>query len=401
MRTITFYSYKGGVGRSLLVANTAKYLSILGKSVFALDLDLEAPGLHYKFELGSDAPPTDAVPGVLDILDSLLKKNALPESLSTYTTQLDIAGGAGRIHLMRAGTAPHGAYWRMLSQVNWYDLFYGQEPVGVPFFLELQERIRREFNPDFILIDARTGITEMGGVATTLLPDTVVCLALASIEHLEGLRAVMQGIRLTTLQRNTSVRLVPVISRLLVRKDPAIENQELERVRSFLNASIKDDAPRVDLDEVVALHSEPLLDSEEQLLVGGKNSPHELPLLRDYLKLFAKIIPAEDIRPHVGQLIQRATSRLLDDPDGAQSDLEALTTYCADQEAYRSLLKLYVIRKAPLEKIVATAALMRKFSASGSVPDKLLQDVVRLAYEESRPGDIQRKYADFAEDVWR
>ena len=56
MRTITFYSYKGGVGRSLLVANTAKYLSILGKSVFALDLDLEAPGLHYKFELGSDAP---------------------------------------------------------------------------------------------------------------------------------------------------------------------------------------------------------------------------------------------------------------------------------------------------------------------------------------------------------
>ena len=46
MRTITYYSYKGGVGRTLLVANTAKYLSTLGKTVFALDLDLEAPGLH-------------------------------------------------------------------------------------------------------------------------------------------------------------------------------------------------------------------------------------------------------------------------------------------------------------------------------------------------------------------
>ena len=79
---------------------------------------------------------------------------------------------------MWAGTAPDANYWRMLSQVNWYDLFYGNEPVGVPFFLELQQRISREFNPDFVLIDARTGITDMGGVAITLLPDTVVCLAL-------------------------------------------------------------------------------------------------------------------------------------------------------------------------------------------------------------------------------
>src|ERR1700679_3134824 len=61
-------------------------------------------------------------------------------------------------------------------------------------FLELQERIQRDFNPDFCLIDARTGITDMGGVATTLLPDTVVWLALDSTEHLEGLRAMMQGV---------------------------------------------------------------------------------------------------------------------------------------------------------------------------------------------------------------
>ena len=192
-----------------------------------------------------------------------------------------------------------------------------------------------------------------------------------------------------------------MISQFLSRRESADENQELEKVRSFLNAPIGAGLQDLGLDEVVALHSEPLLDSEEQLLVGGENSPHELPLLRDYLKLFSKIIPAEDIRPHVGQLIQRAISRLLDDPDGTQSDLEALTTYCADQEAFRSLLKLYLIRNTAPEKIVATAALMRQFSASGSVPDRLLQDVVRLTYKEPRPGDIQRKYVDFAEDIWR
>src|SRR5215208_2056524 len=166
MRTITYYSYKGGVGRSLLVANTAKYLSTLGKTVFALDLDLEAPGLHYKFELGSDTRQSPIVPGIVDILAGFLKQQPLPQSLEAYTTQVKVAEGAGSIHIMPAGTAPSGEYWRLLSQVNWYDIFYGDRPTGVPFFLELKERIRAGYNPDFLLIDARTGITEMGGIAT-------------------------------------------------------------------------------------------------------------------------------------------------------------------------------------------------------------------------------------------
>jgi CobQ/CobB/MinD/ParA nucleotide binding domain len=401
MRTITFYSYKGGVGRSLLVANAARYLSILGKSVVALDFDLEAPGLHYKFELGSESARTEPSRGIVDILTDFLEIGTLPPSLSDYTTELPVAKDSGPIRIMRAGTAPLGDYWRKLSKINWSDLFYSSEPIGTQFFLELQERIHRDFNPDFCLIDARAGITDMGGVATTLLPDTVVCLALDSTEHLEGLRAMMQGVQQTTLKQGTTVNLVPVISRLVVRRDHAIEHQQLDRIRSFLNQPIKEDAPSLDLTEVITLHSEPVLDSQEQLLVGGKNSPHELPLLRDYLRLFSKIIPAEEIRPHVGQLIQSAIGRLLDDPDGAQSDLEALTTYCADREAYRALLKLYQVRKAPLEKSIATAAVMWQLHASGTVPEPLLVDVVKAAYSEPRATEFQKKYVDFAEDVWR
>lgn len=51
MRTITFYSYKGGTGRSLLLINTAYYLASKGCKVVVLDLDLEAPGLHHKYDL--------------------------------------------------------------------------------------------------------------------------------------------------------------------------------------------------------------------------------------------------------------------------------------------------------------------------------------------------------------
>jgi len=45
MYTVTFYSYTGGVGRTLALMNTAFRLSKKGKTVFVLDFDLEAPGV--------------------------------------------------------------------------------------------------------------------------------------------------------------------------------------------------------------------------------------------------------------------------------------------------------------------------------------------------------------------
>ena len=51
MHTISFYSYKGGVGRSLAVYYFAKELAALGKKVIAIDFDFEAPGLPYKFNV--------------------------------------------------------------------------------------------------------------------------------------------------------------------------------------------------------------------------------------------------------------------------------------------------------------------------------------------------------------
>ena len=44
-RIITFYSYKGGTGRTMALANTAWILAANGYRVLAADWDLEAPGL--------------------------------------------------------------------------------------------------------------------------------------------------------------------------------------------------------------------------------------------------------------------------------------------------------------------------------------------------------------------
>src|SRR4051794_16575664 len=46
----TFYSYKGGVGRSMILANTAALLAKWGYRVLCVDWDLEAPGLRLYFK---------------------------------------------------------------------------------------------------------------------------------------------------------------------------------------------------------------------------------------------------------------------------------------------------------------------------------------------------------------
>ncbi|WP_246844050.1 ParA family protein, partial [Hydrocoleum sp. CS-953] len=50
-RTVTFYSFKGGVGRTTALTHVASILAMRGRKVVAVDLDLEAPGLSTAFNL--------------------------------------------------------------------------------------------------------------------------------------------------------------------------------------------------------------------------------------------------------------------------------------------------------------------------------------------------------------
>jgi len=83
-RVITFYSYKGGTGRSMALVNTAWLLAANGKKVLAIDWDLEAPGLHryfYPFLIDQDLT---ASPGVIDfVLDYTLKAMTPPQQGET------------------------------------------------------------------------------------------------------------------------------------------------------------------------------------------------------------------------------------------------------------------------------------------------------------------------------
>ncbi len=187
METIAFYSYKGGVGRSLLLANAARFLATLGKGVVALDFDFEAPGLHYKLGAAIVNRPFGISGGAVPYLVATADGALSPPSLEKHIVSLAVPPGQeGWLTLMPAGPAPKVKYWTALKQLGEKLHLGDSSGQGVMALLDLQGRIADELKPDYLLIDARTGITELGGLATTILADTVVCMFAANQESLDG-----------------------------------------------------------------------------------------------------------------------------------------------------------------------------------------------------------------------
>src|SRR5436190_7243779 len=74
---ITFYSYKGGVGRTMALANIATLLATWGKKVLVVDWDLEAPGVeHFLVAPGAELNAAQARRDLIDLLTDLSEKNS-------------------------------------------------------------------------------------------------------------------------------------------------------------------------------------------------------------------------------------------------------------------------------------------------------------------------------------
>lgn len=400
MQTITFYSYKGGVGRTLFVANVAKYLARLGQDVFLIDFDLEAPGLHYKFSLDKESSDNHVTRGVVDYIHSFVTENRIPDRIEDYVKEVAHAeDDGGVIQLFPAGNAPSTEYWQKLSQIEWHALFYTEGAKGIPFFLELKERIRRDFDPDFLLIDSRTGITEIGGVATTVLPDKLVCLLLNNRENLEGAREVLRSIKRTPrLQGQRDIEILPVVTRIPKMEHLDVEEQIISDIREYLNEEASDLRDTLSFSEVFILHSEPDLQISESLSIGGKKTLAESPLLQDYLRLFSHLIPKEVIEPRIGPLITEAVGKLMDDPEGTRRDLEALIVYCPHSNTYQALLKYYRLRNEDPRKMLNVAK--EYWQVTGISDDPLLWQIVKEKLDLQSVATTT-SLLDFGEAVWR
>jgi MinD-like ATPase involved in chromosome partitioning or flagellar assembly len=167
---VTFYSYKGGVGRSSTLANVAVLLARWGYRVLAIDWDLEAPGLHYYFDHAMSGPPAG---GVVDLAHDF--RNQRPPR--SYEVRLDVEQGT--LALLAAGRFD-ADYPERVQSIDWADLY------DRGFAAYLEER-RAEWTDayDFVLIDSRTGISDTAGICTAHLPDRLVVVFTANDQNLQ------------------------------------------------------------------------------------------------------------------------------------------------------------------------------------------------------------------------
>jgi MinD-like ATPase involved in chromosome partitioning or flagellar assembly len=169
---ITFYSYKGGVGRSFTMANIAVLLARWGYRVLTIDWDLEAPGLHHYF-----APVMSEVPkgGVIDLAHDFLAGAKEP---AAHVLKVEVEG-SGSLALLAAGKMDR-SYMGRMQAIDWANLYER----GFADFLEVC-RERWVADHDFVLIDSRTGISDIASICTAHLPDRLVVVFTANDQNLD------------------------------------------------------------------------------------------------------------------------------------------------------------------------------------------------------------------------
>lgn len=189
---ITFYSYKGGTGRTMALANTGVELArkSAGK-VLMVDWDLEAPGLHDFFpEVEVERRKHERRPaGLLELFEraneyserafELSRENACAFWDNVVFDEHVARTDEPSLHLMRAGRFDPD-YGTRVSSLPWRDLFERCPDM----FKAFAERLAAEY--DYVLIDSRTGLTDSSGICTMLLPDRLVVVFNPNRQSLSG-----------------------------------------------------------------------------------------------------------------------------------------------------------------------------------------------------------------------
>ena len=189
MYVITFYSFKGGVGRTMALVNTAVELANTGRRVLAVDFDLEAPGLD-TFDF-VDAETKG--PGIIDFVTEYLGVGQAPDVNRFISKSSAVGKRDGGLWVMPSG-AQHESYATKYGQIDWGTLYDDYD--GYLLFEDLKAQWKEVLKPDYVLIDSRTGHTDTCGICTRQLPDAVAIFFFPNEQNLRGLTKVVHDIRL-------------------------------------------------------------------------------------------------------------------------------------------------------------------------------------------------------------
>lgn len=186
---VTFYSFKGGVGRSTALGLVAGILATRNRRVVVVDFDLEAPGISIMFQ-----PDIENTSGEqYGVLDYLHQRNLTPEenipNINDCIRQINLQT-RGELFLVPVGEYDEN-YIHRLADLDMQS-FYKSGHNAVE---QLMEDIKELLDPDVILIDARPGFNDVGAIALFDLADTAIICFSPTGQNFEGLRWVVQAAR--------------------------------------------------------------------------------------------------------------------------------------------------------------------------------------------------------------
>ena len=218
-KIVTFYSYKGGTGRSLVVANVAWILFTQGKRVLVVDWDLEAPGLHRYFHPFLQDKELAASPGLIDFFANFAEGARQPHSESAVQDNTWFQGYAsvapyayslcwpgwpapsnpksrwpfstdgGSLDFIPSGQQGP-SYGIKVTAFDWAGFY---EKLGGGIFLETaKKQLRQDY--DYVLIDSRTGISDSSGICTVQMPDELVVCFTLNRQSMYGAAAAAQSV---------------------------------------------------------------------------------------------------------------------------------------------------------------------------------------------------------------
>lgn len=193
----------------MAMANIAELFFRAGLKVLIVDWDLEAPGLEKFFfsqksmrDEGRDIPnlSLNEVMNKQGVVDMLLDyKEKMTHEIETESEEdlpflkpedlaIDVYPdwpGKGKLKLLTAGRRSQGHFSEYVNAVlnfDWQDFYNNWH--GELYF----EWMRNQFEKiaDVVLIDSRTGVTEMGGVCTYQFADIIVVFCAPNKQNLDG-----------------------------------------------------------------------------------------------------------------------------------------------------------------------------------------------------------------------
>ena len=193
-KRVCFYSFKGGAGRTTAVVMSAIELAGQGKKIVIIDFDLEAPGIASLF-------PEESM-SQYGLLDFLLESNVydmeikIDEYIYPVGDYCHVDKLGGEIYVMPAYgkvTKNNADIYR--KSIMRFDLdtpAYEEKITPVDNLLRMLDKF---LDPDFIFIDTRSGIHQIGGMMLTRYTDLALLFFYGSTQNTEGMKMTIPVLR--------------------------------------------------------------------------------------------------------------------------------------------------------------------------------------------------------------